>query len=94
MEPMARATLLISGIVQGVCFRAFTREVAYTLGLKGWVRNLFDGRVEALFEGERAAIEQAIKKLRAGPPGAIVDTIDIQWESYRGDQKEFHIRYY
>jgi acylphosphatase len=93
MEPMARVVLLISGIVQGVFFRGFTREVAHSFGLKGWVRNLYDGRVEALFEGERAAIENALKRLRVGPPGAFVDNIDIKWESYIGDQKEFHILY-
>ena len=85
--------MLISGIVQGVCFRGFTREVAYSLGLRGWVRNLYDGRVEALLEGDRTAIENALRTLRVGPPGAVVDNIDIKWESYIGDQKEFHILY-
>jgi acylphosphatase len=93
MEPMARVELLLSGIVQGVFFRGFTREVAHSLGLKGWVRNLSDGRVEALLEGQRAVIEKALKKLRVGPPGAFVDNIEIKWESYIGDQKEFHILY-
>lgn len=90
----ARAHLFISGIVQGVFYRAFTREIANSLGLSGWVRNLTDGRVEALFEGDRADIERAIEQCRIGPPGARVDGIDVDWEEYRGDIKGFDVRRY
>ncbi len=88
-----RAHLYISGIVQGVFYRAFTREVANSLGLKGWVRNLYDGRVEIVFEGERSLIEAAINKCRIGPPGAQVKDIEIKWENYLEGFQDFRIRY-
>lgn len=89
----ARAHIFISGRVQGVCYRAFTRELAYNLDLNGWARNLNDGRVEALFEGEKNVIEQAIKKCYIGPPGARVKDIEVHWETFVGDEKSFTIRY-
>lgn len=90
----ARAHLIIRGIVQGVFYRAFTRELASRLGLMGWVRNLPDGTVEALVEGKREDIEQAIKQCSAGPPGSRVYDIDVRWTEYQGDLKAFEIRYY
>jgi acylphosphatase len=89
----ARAHLFIEGRVQGVFYRYFTREIAYNLGLKGWVRNLRDGRVEALFEGEKDLIERAIKECYSGPPGAMVTKIDVKWETFIGDHREFDVRY-
>jgi len=89
----ARAHLLIDGRVQGVCYRAFAREVAHNLALKGWVKNLRDGRVEAVLEGEKKVIQQAIQECHAGPPGARVSKIDIQWELYTGEESGFSIRY-
>ena len=88
------ARLVFKGIVQGVFFRAFTRDVATRLGLGGWVRNLPDGSVEALFEGEREVIEQAIRKCSIGPSGARVDDVDVRWEDCQGAAKGFQIRYY
>ncbi|KAG0557894.1 hypothetical protein KC19_11G165000 [Ceratodon purpureus] len=67
----------IQGKVQGVFYRKWTVETAYKLGLHGWVRNLKDGSVEAVFSGKSAAVESMIEKCRAGPPGARVSTIDI-----------------
>ena len=90
----ARVHLRIEGIVQGVFFRAFTREVAAGLGLTGWVRNTPDGRVEAVFEGEKPLIEKAIAECRKGPPAARVTDIDVEWEPYRGEFNGFEIRYY
>ncbi len=89
----ARAHLVIEGRVQGVFYRVFTRNTAYSIGLKGWVKNLRDGRVEALFEGKKELIEQAIKECYIGPLGARVSNIDVKWESFIGDQKGFSIRY-
>jgi acylphosphatase len=89
----ARAHLFIDGRVQGVFYRAFTRELAHSLGLDGWVRNLRDGRVEALFEGEKGTIQKAIQACYTGPPGAIITNIDIQWETYAGEEKGFSVRY-
>jgi acylphosphatase len=89
----ARAHLFIDGRVQGVFYRAFTRELAHSLGLKGWVRNLGDGRVEALFEGDKKGIERAIRECYGGPPGSRVSNIEVQWEAYIGDEKGFHVTY-
>lgn len=89
----ARAHLFISGRVQGVFYRGYTRDLAYNLGLNGWVRNLYDERVEALFEGEKNVIELAIKECHVGPPGSRVTDIDVRWEAFIGDQKGFEIRY-
>lgn len=94
MQELARAHLFIEGRVQGVFYRAFTREVALSLGLNGWVMNLRDGRVEALFEGEKDSIEKAIRECYKGPPGARVTNIEVHWEDYKGDQKDFLIRYH
>jgi acylphosphatase len=90
---MARAHLFIDGKVQGVCYRAFTREVAHNLALTGWVKNLRDGRVEAVLEGEKKVIRHAIQEYYAGPPGAQVSNIDIQWEQYTDTENRFSIRY-
>jgi len=89
----AKALVFIDGRVQGVFYRSFTRELAYNLGLNGWVRNLRDGRVEALFEGDKKLIERAIKECYIGPPGARVSNIDVKWEEYKGDEKGFSVRY-
>jgi len=89
----AKAHLFIEGRVQGVFYRAFTRNFAEKLGLKGWVRNLYDGRVEAVFEGNRDLIEQAIQECRKGPRGSAVAHIDVGWEEPSGEDKDFVIRY-
>ena len=88
-----KAHLFIEGRVQGVFYRAFTRSVAAKLGLNGWVRNLYDGRVEALFEGSRDLIEQAIQECRKGPAGSSVRNIEVSWEESSGEYKDFEIRY-
>jgi acylphosphatase len=89
----ARAHVFIEGRVQGVCYRAFTRELAFSLGIKGWVRNLYDGRVEAVFEGKKELVDKAIKGCYAGPPGSSVTNIEVKWETFIGDQKGFSVRY-
>lgn len=85
--------LIIKGYVQGVFYRASTRDTAVRLGLKGWVRNLPDGNVEAVFEGPVDKIHQAIQWCREGPPGARVMNIWEKWEDYAGDFDSFDIRY-
>jgi acylphosphatase len=70
----------VSGRVQGVYFRESTRRRAQELGLCGWVRNLRDGRVEALFVGPRAACEGALAFVRVGPPAADVSAVEFHWE--------------
>ncbi|MCS7216046.1 MAG: acylphosphatase [Thermodesulfovibrio sp.] len=88
---MKRAHLFISGRVQGVFYRAFTEEIASSLRLNGWVRNLRDGRVEAVFEGDEEKISIAIQRCKEGPPHARVDNIETIWEEPEG-LKGFEIR--
>ena len=68
----------VTGLVQGVFFRAWTAEEARSLGVAGRVRNASDGSVEALLEGEEAAVQQLIELLHEGPPGARVDRVDVE----------------
>lgn len=72
----------VSGYVQGVFFRASTREKARGLGLTGWVRNLADGRVEAVACGELAQLELLEQWLRQGPELAKVDSVEVTAEDY------------
>ena len=88
-----RVHVYISGRVQGVFFRAYTKEEAERLGLKGWVRNLPDGRVEAVFEGDEEAVEAMIKWCYSGSPQAKVAGVEVLEEPYKGEFKDFRIRY-
>ena len=89
----ARAHVFVSGRVQGVFFRAETKYEADKRKVNGWVRNLPDGRVEAVFEGDERAVNEMIEFCRRGPPGARVDNVEVTWEEYSGDLKGFKIRY-
>lgn len=93
MPECKRVHVFFSGRVQGVFFRAFTRDVATRHGVKGWVRNLPDGRVEAVFEGDPAAVDAVLTACRKGPPLARVDRVDIQDEPCTGEFEDFAIRY-
>lgn len=88
-----RVRVRISGLVQGVFFRASTRDVARRLGLTGWVRNLADGSVEALFEGDSDNVKEVIRWCQKGPPGARVMDVDEEWLEYKGEFNDFVIRY-
>jgi acylphosphatase len=79
----ARARVVARGRVQGVFFRAETRDRARSLGLAGWVRNNPDGTVEAVFEGERERIEAMVEWCRRGPSLAHVDDLRVDWEQPR-----------
>lgn len=89
----ARVHVYISGFVQGVFFRSETRAKALRLGLKGWVRNLSDGRVEAVFEGGEEGVKDMIEFCKVGPPGAVVRDVEVIWEEYWGEFKSFEIKY-
>lgn len=89
----ARAHVYISGFVQGVFFRSNTSKIALKLNLKGWVRNLLDGRVEAVFEGDGDKVLEMLQWCRIGPPKARVTDIDIKWEKYEGKFITFEILY-
>ncbi len=89
----ARVRLVIAGRVQGVAFRQSTVDEARRLGVRGWVRNLPDGRVEALIEGERPAVEALVAWCRRGPRLARVDDVQVAWETHAGDLDPFDIRW-
>ena len=89
----ARAHVIISGRVQGVAFRIATVEEAQRLGLDGWVRNLRDGRVEALVEGERPKVEALVAWCHHGPPPARVMDVQVSWEPAQGGLGPFDISY-
>jgi acylphosphatase len=86
-----RVSLRIKGRVQGVCFRDSTRERAAELGVRGWVKNLPDGDVQALAEGPRAQVDQLVAWCRRGPPAARVEQVLVQDEEPRGDLSPFAV---
>lgn len=88
-----RAHVVVSGLVQGVCFRYATEKEARGRGVAGWVRNLPDGRVEGVFEGEEDAVEGMIAFCRRGPHGARVDGVEVRREAPAGVSGGFSIRY-
>lgn len=91
-EDAVRAHAFITGKVQGVYYRANTQKQARRRDLDGWVRNLDDGRVEAVFEGPRAKVEDVVEWCRTGSPRADVDEVDVEWEDPEG-LSGFEIRY-
>ncbi|MFH1429406.1 MAG: acylphosphatase [Candidatus Margulisiibacteriota bacterium] len=90
---MIRKHIFISGLVQGICFRMYTQRQAGSLGVKGWVKNLPDGRVEAIFEGHQSDVDKLIIWCNLGPPYAEVDNIETHKEDYTGEFDNFSIRY-
>ena len=88
-----RVHIFISGKVQGVFFRSRTAERAFHLGVIGWVKNLPDGRVEAVFEGEIEVVEEMINFCKIGPPRSSVKDVEIRQETYTGEYKDFAITY-
>jgi acylphosphatase len=88
-----RAHVLVSGFVQGVFFRHETRRMAQRHNLTGWVRNLRDGRVEAVFEGETKDVEAMIVYCHRGPLGAAVRDVKVFWEEPTGEFRDFQVRY-
>jgi acylphosphatase len=88
---MERAHIVVSGRVQGVFFRDHTQKEAAFLGVTGWVKNLFDGRVEIVAEGERERLERLIAAVRQGPPLAHVEDADVEWLESTGEFEGFKI---
>ncbi len=93
MEEAARAHLIISGRVQGVCYRVETQRAAMRLGLHGWVRNKRDGTVEAEVEGAKPDVLSLIEWCRTGPAVAKVDRVRVTWKTHRGLAGPFDVRY-
>jgi acylphosphatase len=89
----SRAHVFVSGRVQGVFFRQYTRRQALRQGVKGWVRNLDDGRVEVVFEGEEAAVKALVDFCSKGPRGASVTNITVNWEPFQDEFKTFSVTY-
>lgn len=90
---MKRIHVTISGRVQGVFFRARTRDEAIRNNVRGWVRNLPDGRVEAVFEGRPEDVDRVVEWCRIGPRHAAVDRVEAVEEPYTGAFRSFEIRY-
>jgi len=86
-----RAHIYITGRVQGVGFRYSTYHVARQFGLAGWVRNVEDGRVEAVFLGNRETIQRMLAWCRHGPPGSFVENLDVTWDETADGPVEFRI---
>jgi acylphosphatase len=89
--PKAARHVSVYGRVQGVFFRAWTRDQAIELGVTGWVRNCPDGRVDMHIEGEDAAVEQLIDRLHRGPPAAKVEDVHV-WTVDTFDFDDFEVR--
>jgi len=88
-----RIHAFVSGMVQGVFFRSETRRIAKNLDIKGWVKNLPDGRVEVVAEGEMDKIDKLIEFLKQGPTAASVDNVDVKIEDYKGEFEDFAIKF-
>lgn len=93
MTQKIRAHIFISGRVQGVFFRDNTKKKARELELTGWVRNLPDGKVEIIVEGEKEKIQELIKWAKDGPPLASVRNLRVEWQDWQGEFTDFDIRY-
>ena len=90
---MKRVHVYISGRVQGVFFRAETQRSANGFNLTGWVRNMTDGRVEAVFEGENENMDKMLVWCHVGPPAAKVIEVQTEEEHYTGEFQDFSIKY-
>ncbi|MCW3982440.1 MAG: acylphosphatase [Candidatus Bathyarchaeota archaeon] len=88
-----RAHLLVNGRVQGVYFRQNTKTQAQRHGVKGWVKNLEDGRVEAVFEGDESAVKALVEFCHKGPAGAVVTAVSVEWQPFKAEFKTFDILY-
>ncbi|SDM70912.1 acylphosphatase [Halogranum gelatinilyticum] len=91
MSDRTRAHVYVTGKVQGVFYRATTRDTAGEHGVDGWVRNLDDGRVEAVFEGSEDAVEAMVEWCHTGSPAATVDDVTAEYEEPQGEDG-FRIR--
>ena len=91
MSEKASAFIVVSGTVQGVGFRFFAVRKAQEYGLRGWVKNTFEGTVESEVEGEKDLILDYIKDLKTGPRGAEVTVVKVEWNQYQNKYQDFQI---
>ena len=82
---MKRVRVFISGNIQGIFFRAFVNRKAHYLKLKGWVKNLDDGRIEAVFEGTEVSVNEMLELCNRGPVAAKVDGVEYKEEPFKGE---------
>lgn len=87
-----RLHAIVKGYVQGVGFRYYVLDAAVALGVNGWVRNLWNGDVEVVAEGEHEALEKLLAILRRGPRAAHVSGVDIDWGEFAGEFSSFHVK--
>lgn len=93
MNEHTQVHIWVSGIVQGVFFRAHTRQVAQSLHVTGWVHNLHDGRVEIIAQATKDALDRLVEWCRHGPSMSRVDKTDVRWEDITQTFDDFEIRY-
>lgn len=91
---MRRGHIFIEGKVQGVGFRHFTKINAQEIGVHGWVKNLPDGRVEAVFEGPEDHIDEIVARCEEGPGSSRVDNVDFEWEEATGEFSSFKTKHF
>ncbi|MDI6770482.1 MAG: acylphosphatase [Anaerolineales bacterium] len=89
----ARIHVWVNGRVQAVGFRAFVEQVAFRLGLNGWVRNVGDDEVETVAEGHRSALEHFLEEVRRGPRASHVDEVRVEWEEEKEGFRTFEVRH-
>ena len=93
MPELVHFKALVHGRVQGIYYRAFALRAAKSLSIKGYVRNVSNGDVEAEAEGEKGLLEELLRRLKEGPDGAEVVKIDVTWAEYTGKYNAFDVRY-
>jgi acylphosphatase len=91
MEDKVRVHVFVSGRVQGVFFRENTKNKAKAFGIRGFVRNLPDGRVEAVLEGEKEKIQELLERIKKGPLFSRVDGVEVKSEEYKGEFNDFEV---
>ena len=87
------AEIVVNGLVQGVGFRYFVMREAQKLGLNGYVKNLYTGEVLTVVEGEKAVVEEMVKKLRVGPMHASVKACKVDWQEPKNEFTEFEVKF-
>ncbi len=92
MPEKVRVHIFVSGRVQGVFFRERTKKKVEGLSVFGWVKNLPDGRVEAVLEGDRKSVEEMVNWAKKGPILAKVNGLDVAWENYQAEFRNFEIK--
>lgn len=93
MSNISQIKIIVEGMVQGVFYRASTRDAAQKLGVKGWVKNMPDRTVHALFQGDPETLEKMINWCRQGPPASRVDNVHTETIEVKKEYNTFEVRY-